>query len=1080
MGTNIGRAGWAALACVMLAARPLRAEEPLGRVEANRPVEWSFTSSKAYADPFLDVELDVVVSDPQGRSLRVPAFWAGGQTWRARYASATPGAHHYRTECSDAGNSSLHGVRGRVEVEPYRGENPLYRHGPVRVAADRRHFEHADGTPFLWLGDTWWMALCRRLTWPEEFQELAADRRAKGFNVIQIVAGLYPDMPAFDDRGRNEAGFPWEAGYARINPAYFDQADRRLAWLVESGLTPCIVGAWGYHLPWLGVDRMKRHWRYLVARYGAWPVIWCIAGEGTMPFYLSTTKEKDQAFQRKGWTEVAAYVRRVDPFHRLVTIHPSASSRQTVDDVSVLDFDMLQTGHGDRASIPRTIRSVLGSRAAWPPLPVVNGEVCYEGILNRCFADVQRFMAWSCLLSGAAGHTYGANGIWQLNRRDQPYGASPHGGNWGTTPWDEAMRRPGSRQVGLARRLLERYPWPRFEPHPEWVVVSQEPGPRPVVDRDRAEYETPYAAGLAGAVRIVYLPRAERVAVAKLEPGVAYQARYFDPVTGAESDLGRARPDPRGAWPAPEPPNRDHDWVLVLEARTPAQPRDDERPDPITIHPENPRYFQFRGRPRVLITATEHYGSVVNRLFDFDRYLADAAAKKQTLTRLFLLYREQQTSRNPYSPLKPESPDYVTPYPRTGPGKARDGEPIYDLDRWNPEFFERLHRFLTRASDLGVAVEVTLFSNTYGPTAWALNPLHAANNRQGVGKVEWPDYTTLKDRALVERQMAYVEKIIRETSRYDNIYYEVCNEPGGGVAGHASPAEVDAWQAEVARVARAELARLSRRHLVVGAQAFRYAPTFLQELDGSFASATFDAVNVHPLPDLTLGGRTYNLGNFMSKELMLAEFRDFCLAAQRMGKPCVLDEDNCASLYLDDAGWTIHRKRAWMGVFCGLHYDFIDFSINVGREAGTAESNRKIRSWMRHLSEFIHSFDFIHAQPAPGWIERKPEDLVAAALARAGSDYVAYLADGRELADPGAGRPIGGPVAFHLPEGVYRVAVFAPEEGVGSPGVSVRGGADAITLDLPPFRHDIVVRATRSSPPSSTEATGSEARPAQP
>ena len=41
---------------------------------------------------------------------------------------------------------------------------------------------------------------------------------------MQIVAGLYPDMGAFDDRGRNEFGFPWQRDYSRINPEYFDLA----------------------------------------------------------------------------------------------------------------------------------------------------------------------------------------------------------------------------------------------------------------------------------------------------------------------------------------------------------------------------------------------------------------------------------------------------------------------------------------------------------------------------------------------------------------------------------------------------------------------------------------------------------------------------------------------------------------------------------------------------------------------------------------------------------------------------------------------------------------------------------------
>jgi hypothetical protein len=230
--------------------------------------EWAYSTGKAYADPFNEVELDVVFTDPEGRGQRVPAFWAGEQTWRVRYAPSAPGRYPYRTISSDAANPDLHGQSGALEVSPYTGDNPLRKHGPVRVASDRLHFEHEDGTPFFWLGDTWWMGLCRRLRWPEDVQTLAADRVKKGFTVIQIVAGLYPDMPAFDPRGANEAGFPWEPEYARINPRYFDAADLRIQYLVDQGLVPCVVGCWGYYLPWMGVPKLKQHWRYIIARWG--------------------------------------------------------------------------------------------------------------------------------------------------------------------------------------------------------------------------------------------------------------------------------------------------------------------------------------------------------------------------------------------------------------------------------------------------------------------------------------------------------------------------------------------------------------------------------------------------------------------------------------------------------------------------------------------------------------------------------------------------------------------------------------------------------------------------------------------
>src|SRR5215204_1930415 len=129
----------------------------------------------------------------------------------------------------------------------------------------------------------------------------------------------------------------------------------------------------------------------------------------------------------------------------------------------------------------------------------------------------------------------------------------------------------------------------------------------------------------------------------------------------------------------------------------------------IRIHPENPKLFEFRGKPLALITATEHYGAVINRPFDFAQYLADAAEKRITLTRLFTLFRELQTPINPYSTCKPETPDLITPFLRSGPGRALDSELKFDLDQPNPEFYARLHHFLALAAEVGVVVELVLF-----------------------------------------------------------------------------------------------------------------------------------------------------------------------------------------------------------------------------------------------------------------------------------------------------------------------------------------------------------------------------------
>lgn len=525
---------------------------PTATTEANRVAEWSFESAKDYAAPFHHVTLDAVFTTPDGQMLRVPAFWAGGKTWRVRYASPASGTHAFRTECSDTTNPGLHGITGTLEITPYTGNNPLFRHGPLRVAPDRRHFAHADGTPFFWLGDTWWMGLARRLEWPADFQELAADRVAKGFTVIQIVAGLYPDQAAFDDRALGDGGFAWERLYARIRPEYFDAADRRIQHLVEQGLVPCVVGAWGYHLPWLGTENMKRHWRYLVARWAALPVVWVAAGEQAMPWYNSGNKEAETQQLRREWTEVIRFLRATDPFHRLITTHPRSHARDEVLDPTLLDFEMQQTGHGSP-----TAQHAARAIEAWnrpPRMPVLSGESRYEALEIRptLGAKEAREAFWAHLLnSGCAGHTYGANGIWQVNRPDQRYGPSPGGNDWGGTPWSDAMRLPGSTHLAHAKRFLLTLPWHGLAPAPDLFTGATS------------------AAATADRRCLLAFSTEGRSVVASLAelPGAA-TARWFDPTSGALQVAGNS-PFPNAATHEFAPPGRnaagDVDWVLLLE-----------------------------------------------------------------------------------------------------------------------------------------------------------------------------------------------------------------------------------------------------------------------------------------------------------------------------------------------------------------------------------------------------------------------------------------------------------------------------------------------------------------------------------
>jgi hypothetical protein len=69
-------------------------------------VEWTIESQKSYADPFNDVDVDVVF-ERSGQSWRVPTFWRGGSEWTIRFSPPIPGEYSYRLVSTDGSNPDL-------------------------------------------------------------------------------------------------------------------------------------------------------------------------------------------------------------------------------------------------------------------------------------------------------------------------------------------------------------------------------------------------------------------------------------------------------------------------------------------------------------------------------------------------------------------------------------------------------------------------------------------------------------------------------------------------------------------------------------------------------------------------------------------------------------------------------------------------------------------------------------------------------------------------------------------------------------------------------------------------------------
>ena len=250
--------------------------------------------------------------------------------------------------------------------------------------------------------------------------------------------------------------------------------------------------------------------------------------------------------------------------------------------------------------------------------------------------------------------------------------------------------------------------------------------------------------------------------------------------------------------------------VSVALAAGPQQPATTGNPGALALHPANPHYFQWRGRPTILITSGEHYGAVLNLDFDYRRYLDTLAADGLNYTRVFSgAYVEPQGAFNiARNTLAPAAGRFIAPWPRsTQPGYANGGNK-FDLSRWDDAYFARLKDFLAYAGTKNIVVELTLFCPMYEDLQWTLSPMRAANNVNGIGEVPRADvYTMGNYGGLLALQESLTRKLVTELNGFDNLFFEICNEP------YAGPVQL-AWQHRIADVIVATERDLPVKHLI--------------------------------------------------------------------------------------------------------------------------------------------------------------------------------------------------------------------------------------------------------------------------
>jgi hypothetical protein len=446
--------------------------------------------------------------------------------------------------------------------------------------------------------------------------------------------------------------------------------------------------------------------------------------------------------------------------------------------------------------------------------------------------------------------------------------------------------------------------------------------------------------------------------------------------------------------------------------------------EPVSLHPANSHYLLFRGKPAVLISSTEHYGAVLNGEFDAIPYLNELQARGLNLTRTFSgTYREVPGSfKIARNTLAPSTETFIAPWPRSSTAGAADGGNKFDLARWNDEYFTRLKSFVAAAGERGIVVEYVLFCPFYEEILWEVNPMNARNNVNGLRAIPRTDAYALKHRDIQAIQEAFVRKAVGELSGFDNVYFEICNEPYfGGVTLE--------WQARIASIIVETEKALRHKHLIAQNIANEKAKIERPHL----------AVSI------------FNFHYATPPETVAMNFS--------LNKALADDETGFRGVH--DLPY---RREAWEFIVAGgAIFDHLDYSFTTEHEDGTAKvvdptpggGGPAIRGQFQILKQFIEGFDFLKMTPDKKVIARvTPKGVSVRALGNAGREYAVYAHGGAKVM-----------LALDLPAGGYKTEWLNPRTGKidKSERLETKGGL--VEISSPKYEDDVALAIRRVSSP---------------
>lgn len=474
--------------------------------------------------------------------------------------------------------------------------------------------------------------------------------------------------------------------------------------------------------------------------------------------------------------------------------------------------------------------------------------------------------------------------------------------------------------------------------------------------------------------------------------------------------------------------------------------------EPIRLHPDNPHYFLYQNRPTVLVTSGEHYGAVLNLDFDYVKYLDALKAHGFNYTRTFSgVYREIPGSfairRNT---LAPAPLRYLAPWARSTQDGYNQGGARFDLTRWDDAYFTRLKDFVTQAGRRGIVVEFTLFCPFYEQKKsgdidllWKASPMHAANNVNGIGTCQREQVYTLQNGNLLAVQDAVTRKLVETLNPFDNVLFEICNEPYfGGVTLE--------WQAHIAGVITQTERQLPNRHLIS------------QNIANSYQKIE------NPNPQVSIFNFHYANPRTVTENLGLGR----ALADDETGF-----RGSDAETYRVE-GWQF--LMAGGGLYDNLDYGYTTLSPEGRDQANSAPGSTTldIRAQLAILHGFFDTLDFIHMQPATGTGQVTPPAGVAVHALRRGDQAVAAYfvlkshVSAKSITPTSVSAkdktsvntaPTTGEATLDLAAGDWKAEWISPLTGKTINEEQFKHTGGSRTLRLPSLAPDLALRLTRQN-----------------